>query len=159
MGFPVLKFVPSKRIEMRIAFFTSILLASIILLSFKNYSENQVQIKVKNLSGEGAKLYIGFFKRGDGFPKEGKYSFQKVLTPEKGAQSITHTWNITSGTYSVAITEDLNDNGKLDKNFLGIPSEPYGFSKNIHPTFSAPSFEDCSIEISNSTSLVIELID
>ena len=32
------------------------------------------------------------------------------------------------GDYAVAIIQDLNENEKLDKNFLGIPKEPYGFS-------------------------------
>ena len=32
------------------------------------------------------------------------------------------------GNYAVAIIQDLDENGELNKNFLGIPKEPYGFS-------------------------------
>ncbi len=35
---------------------------------------------------------------------------------------------VESGEYAVAVIQDLNENEKLDKNFLGIPKEPYGFS-------------------------------
>jgi uncharacterized protein (DUF2141 family) len=33
-----------------------------------------------------------------------------------------------SGEYAIAVFQDLNENEKLDKNFVGIPKEPYGFS-------------------------------
>lgn len=31
----------------------------------------------------------------------------------------------------------------FQKNALGIPQEGYGFSNDVHPTFSAPSFGAC----------------
>jgi len=36
--------------------------------------------------------------------------------------------NVESGEYAIAVFQDLNGNETLDKNFLGIPKEPYGFS-------------------------------
>jgi uncharacterized protein (DUF2141 family) len=34
------------------------------------------------------------------------------------------------GTYAVQVLHDENDNGELDENFMGIPTEGYGFSNN-----------------------------
>ena len=36
--------------------------------------------------------------------------------------------DLDQGDYAVAIIQDLDENGELNKNFLGIPKEPYGFS-------------------------------
>lgn len=47
------------------------------------------------------------------------------------------------GTYAIAFYQDMNDSGKIDKNGLGIPKEPYAFSNDIRPKMSAPSFADC----------------
>ena len=38
--------------------------------------------------------------------------------------------------------QDVNSNDKTDSNFLGIPTEPYGFSLNARPFLSKPSFND-----------------
>lgn len=36
--------------------------------------------------------------------------------------------NVKQGTYAVSIFQDLNGNKMIDKNFIGNPKEPYGFS-------------------------------
>jgi uncharacterized protein (DUF2141 family) len=46
-------------------------------------------------------------------------------------------------TYAIALSHDENDNGRFDTNFLGMPTEGYGFSNDARPTLSAPSFDRC----------------
>lgn len=52
------------------------------------------------------------------------------------------------GTYAIAFYQDLNNNGQLDKNPLGIPKEPYAFSNDIRPKLKAPTFNDCKFDYS-----------
>jgi uncharacterized protein (DUF2141 family) len=49
---------------------------------------------------------------------------------------------VPAGRYAIAVFHDANRNNKIDKNFLGIPSEGYGASKNKLPFASAPTFKD-----------------
>lgn len=58
--------------------------------------------------------------------------------------------NLPPGRYALALYHDMNDNWKLDKNFVGYPKEPYGFSNNYRPVFSGPDFEDCVFEVKES---------
>lgn len=51
------------------------------------------------------------------------------------------------GSYAVAIYHDRNNNGKLDRNILGIPVEPYGFSNNARGVLGPPSFSDARFDI------------
>lgn len=37
---------------------------------------------------------------------------------------------LAPGHYAVMVMHDENDNGTLDKNFIGMPTEGYGFSNN-----------------------------
>jgi uncharacterized protein (DUF2141 family) len=41
--------------------------------------------------------------------------------------------NIAPGVCAVSIHHDANDNGKVDTNFMAIPTEGYGYSNNAHP--------------------------
>jgi uncharacterized protein (DUF2141 family) len=50
--------------------------------------------------------------------------------------------DLPSGSYAIALYHDRNGNGKLDRSFLGKPTEPYGFSNNVRRATGRPPFED-----------------
>jgi uncharacterized protein (DUF2141 family) len=58
---------------------------------------------------------------------EGEY-LHGVEVPATKEQMTVEVSNVEPGEYAIAIIQDINENQKLDKNFLGIPKEPYGFS-------------------------------
>lgn len=62
--------------------------------------------------------------------------------PQDGRASFAFS-DLPSGEYAVVVFHDENDNGKIDHNFLGLPSEPLGFSNGFVPGLIAgmPSFE------------------
>lgn len=45
------------------------------------------------------------------------------------------------GEYAVRVFHDENRDGKLDTNFLGIPTEDYGYSNNASGWFGPPSWD------------------
>lgn len=53
--------------------------------------------------------------------------------------------DLASGEYALVVFHDENDNGRLDENFIGIPSEPLGFSNRYWPqgppTFTKAAFK------------------
>ena len=55
--------------------------------------------------------------------------------------------NLPEGTYAIALFIDANENLKIDKNFLGIPKEQFGFSNNVMGTLSGPSFEQAKFQV------------
>ena len=54
----------------------------------------------------------------------------------------------------MALTQDLNNNDKLDKNFIGIPTEPYAFSNNVRPALRPPNFDECKFRVDASSKVV-----
>lgn len=61
------------------------------------------------------------------------------------------------GTYAVAVYHDENDNGEMDKNFLGIPTEDYGFSNNARGTFGPPGFDQAKFQL-ESSEITVEIV-
>ena len=55
--------------------------------------------------------------------------------------------NITPGTYAIEVFQDLNGNGKMDTGFLGLPKEPYGFSRDAKPRLSKPDFSRVKFDV------------
>lgn len=55
--------------------------------------------------------------------------------------------DVPAGNWAVLAFQDVNGNGELDRNFIGIPSENYGFSRDARGKFGPPSFEDAVITV------------
>lgn len=69
---------------------------------------------------------------------------EPVYSATVAVNAKTVTWKlneIAHGEYGIAVFHDENKNGKMDKNFVGIPLEPYGFSNNVRVTFGPPKWE------------------
>jgi len=68
---------------------------------------------------------------------------------------VTVTYNgLKPGVYAVASIHDENGNGKLDTNFVGIPTEGIGVSNN--PTLlGKPDFAKSAFEITGNTRIAI----
>ncbi|MEX0812985.1 MAG: DUF2141 domain-containing protein [Chitinophagales bacterium] len=60
-----------------------------------------------------------------------------------GETLIVQIADLNYGEYAIAHYQDVDKNGECDKNFLGVPKEPYGFSNNFKPKLKAPHFKHC----------------
>ncbi|GAA3986326.1 DUF2141 domain-containing protein [Hymenobacter antarcticus] len=105
-----------------------------------------VTVKVSALASTSSTVKLYFYNTRAGFLKSGKWAFSKSVKPE-GKREITLPVELPKGEWAVAITQDMNNNDKVDKNFLGIPTEPYAFSNNIRPTVAAPDFNECKFMV------------
>ncbi len=57
----------------------------------------------------------------------------KVFRLPIDGRDVYHIENIPAGEYALLVYYDENNNGKIDKNFIGIPREPLGFSNRYKP--------------------------
>jgi uncharacterized protein (DUF2141 family) len=105
-----------------------------------------VTVVVSSLVSTTSVVRLYFYNTPEGFLKSGKWIFSKAVKPE-GKREFTLPVELPKGEWAVAITQDLNNNEKIDKNFVGIPTEPYAFSNNIRPTIAAPKFEECKFMV------------
>ncbi len=115
-----------------------------LLVKVTGFPRNQGQI--------GCALYAG----PDGFPMEPAKA-QAQRHPTTSATVLCRFENLKPGLYAVAVSADLNSNGKTDKNFLGMPTEPWGVSRNARPRLRAPRFEEASIKVEDGPALTIEI--
>jgi uncharacterized protein (DUF2141 family) len=67
--------------------------------------------------------------------------------PARGGDNTIAVRDVPPGSWAVLAYQDANGNGELDRNFIGIPSENYGFSRDARGKFGPPSFEDAVITV------------
>ncbi|HEV2566150.1 MAG TPA: DUF2141 domain-containing protein [Microvirga sp.] len=87
-------------------------------------------------------------------------SFEEATCPYKDrgqARSGTvelRIQNVKPGSYAIAVFHDINGNGKLDRSFIGLPNEPYGFSNDVGRR-GPPSFEAARIVVKEPATTVV----
>ena len=64
--------------------------------------------------------------------------------------------SLNYGSYAIKVFHDENINGELDSNFLGIPTEDYGFSNDASGWFGPPRWEKAMFLL-NEREMAIEI--
>ncbi len=109
---------------------------------------------IKNTQGKSIRLAV-FNSKGN-FPNDKSV---KEVELKATTSTIKFEVELHFGEYAIAVFHDVNSNEKLDKNMFGVPKEPYGFSQNFKPKFSAPVFNDCKFTFNESNnSLSIDFL-
>jgi uncharacterized protein (DUF2141 family) len=73
------------------------------------------------------------------------------------ATAATLIWSTVSAAIAGTLTVDVNRNNKMDRNFIGIPKEQYGFSNDARGSFGPPCFAEASFTVSGDMALEINL--
>ncbi|WP_323760923.1 DUF2141 domain-containing protein [Maricaulis sp.] len=55
--------------------------------------------------------------------------------------------DLPAGTYGVKMYHDVDADGEMDTNLMGIPSEPFAFSNNARGRFGPPAWIDAAFEL------------
>jgi uncharacterized protein (DUF2141 family) len=62
--------------------------------------------------------------------------------------------DLPPGQYAVAAFHDENDNGKLDRNSLGVPTEGFGFSNDARGTGGPPAFAAAAVTVGDGNKAI-----
>ncbi len=128
--------------------FTSIVLASLALCTGPAGAKAQdapssdgIILEIGGLSSYGGTIYCRLFDQAEGFPGDGDKAIAEVRASLKDSVAECRFADVAAGTYAISVWHDIDDNGTLDTNFLGIPKEPVGASNNATGRFGPPKFE------------------
>ena len=116
-----------------------------------------LKLTVENIQSEEGNIMIALYKSKDNFLNEENVYKSAVLTAQTPRVHFTFE-KIPEGDYAMAVFHDKNGDGKMNFKLFIIPKEPYGFSNNVKPKFSKPSFEDARFEVKGNTEVEIALL-
>jgi uncharacterized protein (DUF2141 family) len=73
------------------------------------------------------------------------------------AGEMTFEVTLPPGIYGARVLHDLNGNGEMDSNFVGMPKEPWAFSNNATGRLGPAKWQDAKFEVSGDTAVEIRL--
>lgn len=109
-----------------------------------------VQVEVQNVRPDAGMVMVAAYSEAAAFRKT------PVVATQMKAAAATMTvplCGLTGTSVALALYQDLNGNGKLDANALGIPSEPWGASGTTMP-MTGPSWESSMVPLDGRTIVV-----
>jgi uncharacterized protein (DUF2141 family) len=116
---------------------------------------NELRLKLENvLSAEGT-LMVSVVDAA-AFDGQGPPALQAILPARAGTVRFA-TDALPPGEYAIRAMHDLNGNGEMDSNLVGVPTEPWGVSNNARGNFGPPKFEDARFVLQDTVDITIRL--
>jgi uncharacterized protein (DUF2141 family) len=103
---------------------------------------NTLSLTIDNVQSTEGQLLIAVYDRSEGYMETAKARFKKAYSVSKTGTVTLQLPALPAGNYAISCVHDLNANGSIDKNWAGVPTEPYGFSNGVRPKFRAPTWEE-----------------
>ena len=131
----------------------------IISVSNNLLAQNTANLKiiVKNIDEAKGNLIIKIWSDGVYMNNEKPYKTENIKIKSANILVVTIK-NLKTGEYGISLFQDLNNNNLLDKNYIGKPKEPYGFSNNAKPNFGPPIYDKVKFNFSGSKTITISLL-
>ncbi len=124
-----------------VAFLAVLIFLNISAIAAAQSSCPGIHVKIPNIKNNTGNIACGIFESPEGFPKKFLGSATVVIIKKiLDTKAQCNFSDIPPGTYGIAVIHDENMNGKLDTNWIGLPTEGYGFSNTTIDEFGAPAF-------------------
>jgi len=101
-------------------------------------------IHVNNVKATTGQVMVALYDNADAFLKRPARA-EKAPADKAGTTLVFH--DVAPGDYGFAVFHDTNDNGRMDKNLLGIPTEPIAFSNDAQGRMGPPDFDAVKLAV------------
>ena len=125
----------------------SLLLATLCLSFSPAKRSGKLIIELDNVKLPQGIIWIGIYDSAENYLVKEKAIVEGFEVHQTGKFRMDIP-ELQYGTYAIAIFHDINSNGELDRNVLGIPSEPYAFSQKPKSKWRLPKFHEVQFDFS-----------
>lgn len=116
--------------------------------------DTSLTLSIEAIEGNEGEIFYTVFESKKGFPNKADLAVKRgALVIEDGKASVTIN-DLPEGTYAISVYHDMDNNGKLKTNFIGMPKEGVG---NSNDNAGRPNFEKSSFSLSGNQTVVINM--
>ncbi|MCD9574364.1 DUF2141 domain-containing protein [Flavobacterium soyae] len=131
-----------------------ITLITLFICSLMSAQNVKLTVSVSGIKNNTGIVKVGLYNSDGTFLK----TTYKSLSSEIKNNEVTVTFdNLPSGEYAISTYHDENNNGKLDRNAMGIPSEDYAASNNAKGFMGPPAYKDAKFIVEKDSKIEIVL--
>jgi len=120
-------------------------------------AQSKIIAQISNIRNDKGVCQVCLYNNATSFNGNGGTPVQCVQSAVKNGISEAQFEHVPAGVYAIMVFHDANSNKKLDQNFLGIPKEGYGASRNKLPFASAPSYDGNKFSVPDKTTTTLRI--
>lgn len=106
---------------------------------------SKLTVTIQGIEQTQGQICLSLFANAQGFPSTPGSALQSRCIEVTGRTTSVTFDGLQPGNYAVAVFHDVNKDGVLNQNRLGIPTERFGFSNNPRIFAGPPKFSDSTI--------------
>jgi uncharacterized protein (DUF2141 family) len=139
---------------LKVGYLTAFIVLCCFLTSFDTHAQ-QVKLKVTDIKSTKGKIVIILFKDHETFEEE--RGFRRIAFSKDSLKNgaIDLHFTIEPGIYGITLLDDEDSNGVMNKNFIGIPKEGFGFSNYYLNKMRLPHFDEFKTKINPGKNTVL----
>lgn len=116
---------------------------------------HELVLNIDKIAKTKGVMMIALYNSADGYNNNtNTFSGQKIAVTQNTLS--VNFGDVPAGDYAIKLYQDENENGEIDKNLIGIPTEGYGFSNN-GGAMGQPDFKDATFSVMDKTTITIHL--
>lgn len=105
-----------------------------------------IKIEIIGLKNTKGQIMISINRGPEGWPEE-NFIEQRFISDFTSPNFTVVFENFSYGNYAVGVLHDEDKNGEMTSNFIGMPKEPFGFTRDYKVVFRAPKYEEANFEV------------
>ena len=105
-----------------------------------------IAVQIVGVKDIGGKVCVAVYNDADSYPDAGKH-WRSACGNIKDGKSFIVFKNVPPGAYAAFAFHDADANGKLKKNFIGMPKEGVGASRGAKGFMGPPKFKDAKFQV------------
>ena len=129
-----------------------ITILTLFICSLLSAQNKNLTVTISGLKNNTGVLKVGLYNSEDTFLKT---AYKSVVSEIKNNAATVTFVGLPKGEYGISTFHDENNNGKLDKNMMGIPSEDYACSNDAKGFMGPPSYKDAKFSVNNDSKISI----
>lgn len=132
-----------------------------LLVPGRAAAEGTLRVTATNVASDAGSFIVWVYDDAEAWLGDG-WRTRKVVkvAGQRAGDAITVEIPLPAGEYALSVFHDVDDDGKLERNFLGLPKEPAGLSNNLRPKFGPPRWKDAKFAVGDGVTVQeIALLD
>jgi uncharacterized protein (DUF2141 family) len=121
---------------------SALALAVLATSSRGHASGNSITASILNLRSDQGNVSCSLYASEEGFPTKPEKAVARKVVRISSKQATCVFDDVAAGSYAISAMHDENGNGKLDENFLGMPTEGYGASRDARGSMGPARWKD-----------------
>jgi uncharacterized protein (DUF2141 family) len=114
-------------------------------------------VRAEDVNKQAGNIGVLLFSADKGWPDDRSVAVRDIVVPAHPGNVTVTIPGLPPGDYAVAILHDANQNHKMDRNWIGKPTEQWGMSNNPHSLMKVPPFSAARFTLQHDLELHVKM--